>query len=65
VREAGGLSGTPLSAPSTAMPARVHELTGGAVPLIAVGSAASGADAYAKLQASASVVHGDAYQRQT
>ncbi|MEA2719665.1 MAG: dihydroorotate dehydrogenase, partial [Candidatus Eremiobacteraeota bacterium] len=54
--EAGGLSGTPLFGPSTAMLSRVRELTGGAVPLIAVGGVASGADAYAKLRAGASAV---------
>ena len=55
-QEAGGLSGTPLFGPSTAMLARVRELTAGAVPLIAVGGVASGADAYAKLRAGASAV---------
>lgn len=54
--QAGGLSGTPLFGPSTAMLARVRELTGGTVPLIAVGGVASGADAYAKLRAGASAV---------
>ena len=54
--EAGGLSGTPLFAASTAMLARVRELTGGTVPLIGVGGISSGADAYAKLRAGASVV---------
>ncbi|MEA2688319.1 MAG: dihydroorotate dehydrogenase [Candidatus Eremiobacteraeota bacterium] len=54
--EAGGLSGTPLFGPSTAMLSRVRELTGGAVPLIAVGGVASGAEAYAKLRAGASAV---------
>ena len=54
--EAGGLSGTPLLAPSTALLARVRELTGGAVPLIGVGGIASGADAYARLRAGATAV---------
>ena len=54
--EQGGLSGTPLFATSTAMLARVRDLTGAAVPLIGVGGVASGADAYAKLRAGASVV---------
>ncbi len=54
--EAGGLSGRPLFAPSTAMLARVRELTGGGVPLIGVGGIASGADAYAKIRAGASAV---------
>jgi dihydroorotate dehydrogenase len=55
-RQAGGLSGTPLGAPSTAMLARVRELTGGTVPLIGVGGIASGADAYAKIRAGAQAV---------
>jgi dihydroorotate dehydrogenase len=55
-REDGGLSGTPLFAASTAMLARVRDLTGGSVPLIGVGGIASGADAYAKLRAGASAV---------
>jgi dihydroorotate dehydrogenase len=54
--EAGGLSGRPLFAASTAMLARVHVLTGGRVPLIGVGGIASGADAYAKIRAGASAV---------
>jgi dihydroorotate dehydrogenase len=54
--EAGGLTGVPLMAPSTAMLARVRELTGGAVTLIGVGGIASGADAYAKIRAGASAV---------
>lgn len=55
-RESGGLSGTPLFAPSTALLARVRELTGGSVTLIGVGGIASGDDAYAKLRAGASAV---------
>jgi dihydroorotate dehydrogenase len=54
--EAGGLSGAPLFAPSTALLARVRSLTGGRVPLIGVGGIASGADAYAKVRAGASAV---------
>ena len=54
--ETGGLSGTPLLAPSTAMLARVRELTRGGVPLIGVGGIASGADAYEKLRAGATAV---------
>jgi dihydroorotate dehydrogenase len=54
--ETGGLSGAPLFAPSTAMLARVRQLTGGAVPLIGVGGIASGADAHAKLCAGATAV---------
>ena len=54
--EAGGLSGAPLFAASTAMLARVRELSGGTVPLIGVGGIASGADAYAKIRAGASAL---------
>jgi dihydroorotate dehydrogenase len=54
--EAGGLSGTPLFALSSATLARVRTLTGGAVPLIGVGGIASGADAYAMIRAGASAV---------
>lgn len=55
-REPGGLSGPPLFAASTAMLARVRDLTGGRVPLIGVGGISSGADAYAKVRAGASAV---------
>ncbi len=54
--EAGGLSGRPLMAPSTAVLAQLYRLTGGAIPLIGVGGVASGADAYAKIRAGASLV---------
>ena len=54
--EAGGLSGRPLFARSTAMLARVRELTGVGIPLIGVGGVASGEDAYAKIRAGASAV---------
>jgi dihydroorotate dehydrogenase len=54
--EAGGLTGVPLMASSTAMLARVRELTGGRVTLIGVGGIASGADAYAKIRAGATAV---------
>ncbi|GAC1548143.1 MAG: quinone-dependent dihydroorotate dehydrogenase [Candidatus Velthaea sp.] len=54
--ERGGLSGRPLFAASTAMLARVAELTNGAVPLIGVGGIASGADAYAKIRAGATAI---------
>jgi len=55
-REAGGLSGAPLFAPSTAQLARMHKVTGGRIPLIGVGGIASGKDAYAKIRAAASLV---------
>lgn len=54
--EAGGLSGRPLFAPSTAILAELFQLTAGAIPLIGVGGIASGADAYAKIRAGASLV---------
>ncbi|HEV3157227.1 MAG TPA: quinone-dependent dihydroorotate dehydrogenase [Candidatus Baltobacteraceae bacterium] len=55
-KEAGGLSGPPLFARSTAMLARVAARTRGRTTLIGVGGIASGADAYAKIRAGASVV---------
>ena len=54
--ETGGLSGRPLFAPSTALLADMYRLTGGRVPLIGCGGVASGADAYAKILAGASLV---------
>jgi dihydroorotate dehydrogenase len=54
--EAGGLSGQPLFARSTAVLAALHRLTGGRVPLIGVGGVASAEQAYAKIRAGASAV---------
>jgi len=54
--EAGGLSGKPLFAPSTAVLGEMYRLTGGKLPLVGVGGIASGADAYAKIRAGASLV---------
>jgi dihydroorotate dehydrogenase len=54
--EAGGLSGRPLLAPSTALLADMYRLTQGRLPLIGVGGVASAADAYAKIRAGASLV---------
>ncbi len=54
--EAGGLSGRPLFAPSTALLAEMYRLTQGRIPLIGVGGIGSGADAYAKIRAGASLV---------
>jgi len=54
--ETGGLSGAPVFELSTRVLRRVFELTQGAVPLIGVGGIASGADAYAKIRAGASLV---------
>ncbi len=54
--EPGGLSGRPLFAPSTALLAEMYQLTGGKLPLVGVGGVASGADAYDKIRAGASLV---------
>ena len=54
--EAGGLSGAPLFAPSTALLREMYRLTEGRVPLIGVGGVASAGDAYAKIRAGASLV---------
>jgi dihydroorotate dehydrogenase len=54
--ESGGLSGKPLFDPSTRMLAAMHARVNGAVTLIGVGGIASGADAYAKIRAGASLV---------
>ena len=55
-REAGGLSGRPLFAPSTAVLAEIYRLTGRRLPLVGVGGVTSAADAYAKIRAGASLV---------
>jgi dihydroorotate dehydrogenase len=54
--EPGGLSGPPLFEPSTRMLADMYRATHGTLPLIGVGGIASGADAYAKIRAGASLV---------
>ncbi len=54
--QAGGLSGAPLFAPSTAMLARVARLAAGRLVLVGVGGVASGRQALAKLRAGASLV---------
>lgn len=54
--EAGGLSGAPLFHRSTVQLARFYEQTGGALPLIGVGGIASGADAWEKIKAGATLV---------
>jgi dihydroorotate dehydrogenase len=54
--EAGGLSGAPLLAASTACLAELYRLTRGKLSLIGCGGVASGADAYAKIRAGASLV---------
>jgi dihydroorotate dehydrogenase len=54
--ESGGLSGKPLFSLSTEVLADFYRLTGGRLPIIGVGGVASGADAYAKIRAGASLV---------
>ncbi len=54
--ETGGLSGRPLFARSTEMLRTACRLSGGKLPLVGVGGVASGADAYAKIRAGASLV---------
>jgi dihydroorotate dehydrogenase len=55
-QEAGGLSGAPLLAPSTAQLRRIYRLTEGRLPLVGVGGIANGADAYGKIRAGASAL---------
>jgi dihydroorotate dehydrogenase len=55
-REAGGLSGRPLFAPSTEILAEVRRATSGRLPLIGVGGVEDAATAYAKIRAGASAV---------
>lgn len=54
--EAGGLSGKPLRDMSTRVLTSMYKLTGGKLPLIGCGGVSSGADAYAKIRAGASLV---------
>ena len=54
--ETGGLSGAPLAALARERLADFRTATGGAIPLIAVGGIDSGAEAYARIRAGASLV---------
>jgi dihydroorotate dehydrogenase len=54
--EQGGLSGSPLFAPSTALLGEIYRLTQGKIPLVGVGGISSATDAYAKIRAGASLV---------
>lgn len=54
--ETGGLSGRPLFNLSTRVLGDFYRLTEGRIPLIGVGGVGSGADAYAKIRAGASLV---------
>ena len=55
-RQEGGLSGRPLFSLSTRRLAELYRLTGGAIPLIGVGGVDSGATAYEKIRAGATLV---------
>ena len=54
--QAGGLSGQPLTDKSTDVVRNFYRLTNGKIPLIGVGGVSSGAQAYAKIKAGASLV---------
>ena len=54
--ETGGLSGPPLMALATQCLADMYRLTRGKIPIIGCGGVTSGADAYAKIRAGASLV---------
>jgi dihydroorotate dehydrogenase len=54
--EAGGLSGVPLKALALQRLRDFRSATGGALPLIAAGGISSGADAYGRIRAGASLV---------
>ena len=55
-RETGGLSGPPLMEKATQCLAEMYRCVGGRMPIIGCGGVASGADAYAKIRAGASLV---------
>jgi dihydroorotate dehydrogenase len=55
-RETGGLSGAPLFAPSIEILRQLRARVGSKLVLLGVGGIASGADAYAKIRAGASLV---------
>jgi len=55
-KETGGLSGKPLRSLSTEMIKRVYRASGGKIPIIGCGGISSGADAYEKIRAGASLV---------
>ncbi len=55
-KETGGLSGVPLFAPSTHVLREMRRRVGTALTLVGVGGIGSGADAYAKIRAGASLV---------
>ena len=54
--ETGGLSGPPLLLLATQCLSKMYRATGGKIPIIGCGGVVSGADAYAKIRAGASLV---------
>ena len=54
--EMGGLSGKPLTEKSTSIIRNFYKLTQGKIPLIGAGGISSGADAYEKIKAGASLI---------
>jgi len=52
----GGLSGRPLRATATALIRKIRRLTAGRLPIIGVGGVETGADAFEKIRAGASLV---------
>ena len=54
--ETGGMSGAPLFAPSTKILGDMYKLTEGKITLIGAGGISSGADAFAKIRAGATLV---------
>lgn len=54
--ETGGLSGAPLTEKSTQVIRNFYRLTKGQIPIIGVGGISSGADAYEKIKAGASLI---------
>lgn len=54
--QSGGLSGPPLMPLATQCLSQMYRATGGKIPIIGCGGVASGADAYAKIRAGASLV---------
>lgn len=55
-KEAGGLSGAPLFAPSTGVLKAMRKRVGGKLVLVGAGGVSSGAEAYAKIRAGARLV---------
>jgi len=55
-KEAGGLSGEPLREMATKILGTMYQMTQGKIPLIGCGGVFTGADAYAKIRAGASLV---------